>query len=572
MRPRPGRRGRAPFPRATPRGWRRRKKTRERPSGRHTRPPASRPGPESLRAFPPRSATTTKPPSITLHERDQVAFGDPRTFPRPSGRLDRVFPMGYSSRDFPPDAPGSKPARSRRASSPRRGHPRRSRAARRLRAAHGRACRRHWSREKFLLDEDRKLALRRDGKDVRVRDAERTGLDVVRPHGEELGWLAVPGGAVDDVRPSGATRACMIFPRRKVSRWNDTWPGKRPSGAVFRPDRNESASAAAATAPRGQAPNRLANATRRRASRGRRRPPTDDPGASRAPARGRAWREAVLRILRQAALHDPAQGRRSLRVRIRDRLRLLVQDRRERVHAGLLLERPLARRHLVEDRAEGELVGRKSSGSPARLLRRHVAHRPHHDPRRSSPSRRQIDPAPLSAPCDVSFASPKSRILTSPSFVTMTFSGFRSRWTIPASWALARPSAICAAICSSLLTGSGPATSSSRRVPRRPAPSRCRSATRPPDVVDRDDVGVVQRRGRPRLLLETLQTPGVRGQLRRQHLDRHLARQPRVARPVHLSHPARAQGREHFVGARRKPAESVHSQPFEHEEIRAATA
>jgi hypothetical protein len=30
-----------------------------------------------------------------------------------------------------------------------------------------------------------------------------------------------------------------------------------------------------------------------------------------------------------------------------------------------------------------------------------------------------------------SFANPKSRILMRPSFVTKTFSGFRSRWTIP---------------------------------------------------------------------------------------------------------------------------------------------
>ena len=44
-----------------------------------------------------------------------------------------------------------------------------------------------------------------------------------------------------------------------------------------------------------------------------------------------------------------------------------------------------------------------------------------------------------------SFASPKSRTLANPSRVTMTFSGLRSRWTMPAPWALARPSAICAA-------------------------------------------------------------------------------------------------------------------------------
>jgi ABC-type sugar transport system ATPase subunit len=42
-------------------------------------------------------------------------------------------------------------------------------------------------------------------------------------------------------------------------------------------------------------------------------------------------------------------------------------------------------------------------------------------------------------------ASPKSRILTVPSDVTKTFSGFRSRWTMPRACAAARPRAICRA-------------------------------------------------------------------------------------------------------------------------------
>ena len=41
----------------------------------------------------------------------------------------------------------------------------------------------------------------------------------------------------------------------------------------------------------------------------------------------------------------------------------------------------------------------------------------------------------------VSFARPKSRILTRPSFVTNRFSGFRSRCTIPFSCAAASPRA-----------------------------------------------------------------------------------------------------------------------------------
>ncbi len=147
------------------------------------------------------------------------------------------------------------------------------------------------------------------------------------------------------------------------------------------------------------------------------------------------------------------------------------------------------------------------------------------------------EPSPLPDIVEVSFARPKSRILTSPSFVTITFSGFKSRWTIPASCALARPSAICAAIGSSFFDRQRAA---GEKLPQRralhPLHRDVGDPALRPDVVDRDDVGVIERRGRPRLLLETLQPLRVRRQLRRQHLDRDLAREPRVPRPVDLPH------------------------------------
>ncbi len=49
---------------------------------------------------------------------------------------------------------------------------------------------------------------------------------------------------------------------------------------------------------------------------------------------------------------------------------------------------------------------------------------------------------PVAPSACVSFARPKSRILMRPSFVTKTFSGFRSRCTIPFSCAAARPLAV----------------------------------------------------------------------------------------------------------------------------------
>ena len=64
----------------------------------------------------------------------------------------------------------------------------------------------------------------------------------------------------------------------------------------------------------------------------------------------------------------------------------------------------------------------------------------------------------------VSLARPKSRILTRPSRVTKTFSGFRSRWTMPFSWAAARPCAIWTAYSIALRGEKRPAASSERSV------------------------------------------------------------------------------------------------------------
>ena len=60
------------------------------------------------------------------------------------------------------------------------------------------------------------------------------------------------------------------------------------------------------------------------------------------------------------------------------------------------------------------------------------------------------------------------------------------------------------------------------------------------DVVDGQDVGVVQGRGRARLLLEALATIGIVGRGGRQHLDRYIAAEPGIGRAIDLPHPAGA--------------------------------
>jgi hypothetical protein len=83
------------------------------------------------------------------------------------------------------------------------------------------------------------------------------------------------------------------------------------------------------------------------------------------------------------------------------------------------------------------------------------------------------DPSPESA-----FASPKSRTLTPPSGVILTFAGFRSRWTIPRACAASTASAIWRAMASASSTGIGPAAMRSARVS--PGTSSSTRARTPP--------------------------------------------------------------------------------------------
>ena len=166
-------------------------------------------------------------------------------------------------------------------------------------------------------------------------------------------------------------------------------------------------------------------------------------------------------------------------------------------------------------------------------------------------------PSPSSA-C-VSLARPKSRTLTTPSGVTITFAGLRSRWTMPAAWAAASASASGIAIRS---------TSPSRipcagdegvqGLPGHELHHDEVDALGRLDLVDGDDVRVVEGGGGARLLHEAGAAGLVRQPLGGQHLDRHLAAEARVAGAVHLAHAARAEGPEDLVRAELRPGSEAH--------------
>src|ERR1035438_7305127 len=67
------------------------------------------------------------------------------------------------------------------------------------------------------------------------------------------------------------------------------------------------------------------------------------------------------------------------------------------------------------------------------------------------------------------------------------------------------------------------------------------------DIVDRQNVGMIQRSHRARLLFKSPKTVAIAGKRLRQDFQRDLTTESRVARPVHLSHSTRAEWRNDFV-------------------------
>jgi hypothetical protein len=69
------------------------------------------------------------------------------------------------------------------------------------------------------------------------------------------------------------------------------------------------------------------------------------------------------------------------------------------------------------------------------------------------------------------------------------------------------------------------------------------------DREDCDEVGVVERGQGFGFALEPLQAFRLRGQLRRQHLQRHVTLESEIAGAVDLAHPPGPKGPEDLVGA-----------------------
>ena len=238
-------------------------------------------------------------------------------------------------------------------------------------------------------------------------------------------------------------------------------------------------------------------------------------------------------------------SRRALELR-----RIAGENRAHRVRGRGPVERALARDHLVEHRAEAEDVGAVIDREPAHLLRRHVAHGAEHHARRRARSGAAGHRPIAGLRCLQDPGKPEVQDLRA---------------------ALAREEDVVRlqiAVDDVPLVGRGQAARDLRAVLDRLAGRQGAAFERRPerfaleqlrddvvdtalrsDVVDGQDVRMVQGSRRAGLLLEALQAIGVGRRRSWQHLDRHVAIEPRVAAAVDLAHPARPEERHDLVAA-----------------------
>ena len=224
------------------------------------------------------------------------------------------------------------------------------------------------------IDGNRHLARRRDREQVGARELQRQGIGARRVLQEELAGVAVPCGGVDDRLAVGRETSGMngAAAERDLlegrGRRADQATSDQDSGAKDRRDRRRhegrAQEASRSDSSFGLAGRGLAG------DRDLRQVVPDAAKVVREVARGG---EAVLGVFGETALDGPAERSRGAGGELRDRLGVFADDRSERLRRRRPLEGSLSCRHLVEDRAERELVGAEVEGLAARLLGRHVA-------------------------------------------------------------------------------------------------------------------------------------------------------------------------------------------------------
>ena len=399
--------------------------------------------------------------------------------------------------------------------------------------------------------ENEQLAGARHGEQIRLLETERPGLRAVDPRRVDLRRAALPGGAVENRLPVGREAAVenVATLERHALEAGGRGRVRGAPGREPRPGGRENAGCQSdSDQPQRPSPRR----------RDGRRPPARDARELREMrlrgpqvARQVFGRRVTLgRALGETSLDDPANRRRDLRGNGRDGFRFLANDRREHLGPRLARERAAARGHLVEHRAQRELVGTEIEGAAARLLGRHVGDGSHHDARfggRAHGRRGRL----------LARLGLRGGHLRQPEVEDLHEAVLRDHHVFglqipvhdPRPVRLGQPLGHLGGERDQPLHGERPVGEQlSKRRSVDELHREIGDGVRLPDLVDRDDRRVVQRGSGARLPLEAAQPVRVGREGRGQDLDRHVAAEARVMRPVHLAHAARPERGHELIG------------------------
>ena len=258
-------------------------------------------------------------------------------------------------------------------------------------------------------------------------------------------------------------------------------------------------------------------------------------------ARGR---RPVLRFLAERAVEKDGELARRAGNPLGERRGVVAQDGAERVRDGLPPERVRAGHRLVEDDGGREEIGPAVGAGTSELLGREIPGRAHDDARR----RRALVHGRFLVAAE-KLREPEVENLHEPVRRDHQVLGLEIPMDDPRFVSLRNP-------IESLGHEIEGARDGNRTLldhgPQGRAGDELRDHVRAvlvfADVVDRQDVGMVQRGGRLRLRDEPLQPVAVLERLRRKHLDGDLPAEARIARAIHLAHSAGAEMPQDLVG------------------------
>ena len=267
----------------------------------------------------------------------------------------------------------------------------------------------------------------------------------------------------------------------------------------------------------------------------------------------------VLGIFGQAFLDDVVERGRRHRLNLRDRLRLVPQDRGDERRLRRAGERLLPRRHLVEHAPEREDVRARVGVLPFQLLGRHVLERPE--------DRALLREVHLGRQGRQARLLRRRRHRLRQPEVEQFHAGLRDHHVAGLQVPVHDPLPVrfvesvgdLDSVAQCLLERQGSLEKPLRhRLALQVLHDQVLGVAFATHVMQRADVRVRELRDRLRLAFETLAGLGRRREMRRQHLDCDRPVQPRVARPIDLPHSARAEGGHDLVRPKTGPRGKRH--------------